>query len=133
MELHGRSNQVIVQVHVYYQSHSNGKHCLFLRTTQRNTIGRYIMNYDYSFGLSDITNDIQTLSFNESLTNKTHYSNHLFLIWKERHADLNIYSKQIYNYFHNTNSTWIGGGGIIVNHFVLSGIEGRNYVIMSKV
>ena len=90
------------------------------------------MNYDYSFGLLDITNDIQTLSFNESLTNKDSYSNHHYFVM-ERHADLNIYSKQIYNYFHNTTSTWIGGGGIIVNHFVLSGIEGRNYVIMSKV
>ena len=57
----------------------------------------------------------------------------IILLWKDRNVDLNIYSKQIYNYFHNTTSTWIGGGGIIVNHFVLSGIEGRNYVIMSKV
>ena len=49
------------------------------------------MNYDYSFGLLDITNDIQTLSFN----GKDSYSNHHYFVM-ERHADFNIYSKQIY-------------------------------------
>jgi len=42
------------------------------------------MNYDYSFGLLDITNDIQTLSFNESLTNKDSYSNHHYFVMERQ-------------------------------------------------